>query len=100
MSPVEQIITIDPDEIRGWAEERDAKPMKKRGTGHSGMDPAVLDLAFPRKDDPSLEPFDWDDWFNELDEQRLAAILWGEGAESTIKIMRRDRVVMSAPEKK
>lgn len=100
MSPVEQIITADPDEIRGWAEARDAQPMKKRGTGHSGMDPAVLALAFPHKDDPSLEPFDWDDWFNELDEQRLAAILWGEGAESTIKIMRRDRVVMSAPEKK
>ena len=99
MSPVEQIITIDPDEIRGWAEARDAQPMKKRGTGHSGMDPAVLDLAFSHKDDPSLEPFDWDDWFNELEEQRLAAILWGEGAESTIKIMRRDRVVMSAPEK-
>ena len=74
--------------------------MKKRGTGHSGMDPAVLDLAFPGTDDPSLEPFDWDDWFNELDEQRLAAVLWGEGDESTIKIMRRDRVVMSAPEKK
>ncbi len=100
MSPVEQIITADPDEIRAWAEARDAQPMKKRGTGHSGMDPAVLDLAFPWKDDPSLEPFDWDDWFNELDEQRLAAILWGEGAESTIKIMRRDRVVMSAPEQK
>lgn len=95
MSPMEQIITIDPDEIRGWAEERDAKPMKKRGTGRSGMDPAVLDLAFPGKDDPSLEPLEWDDWFNELDEQRLAAILWGEGADSTIKVMRRDRVVMS-----
>ena len=100
MSPIEQIITIDPDEIRGWAEERGANPMKKRGTGQSGMDPAVLDLAFPGKDDPSLEPFEWEDWFNELDEQRLAAILWGEGVESTIKIMRRDRVVMSAPEKK
>jgi hypothetical protein len=99
MSPIEQIVTIDPDEIRGWAEARDAKPMKKRGTGHSGMDPAVLDLAFPGKDDPSLEPFEWDDWFNELDEQRLAAVLWGEGAESTIKVMRRDRVVMTAPEK-
>ena len=95
MSPIEQIITIDPDEIRGWAEERGATPAKKRGTGHSGMDPAILDLAFPGKEDRSLEPFDWEDWFSELDEQRLAAILWGEGAESTIKIMRRDRVVMT-----
>ena len=91
----DQIITIDPDEIRGWAQERDAEPAKKRGTGHSGMDPAVLDLAFPGKDDQSLEPFGWDEWLAELDEQRLAAIMWGEGAESTIKIMRRDRVVMS-----
>ena len=95
MSPVEQIITIDPDEIRGWAGERGATPAKKRGTGQSGMDPAVLDLAFPGKEDPSLEPLDWDGWFSELDEQRLAAILWGEGAQSTIKVMRRDRVVMS-----
>ncbi len=100
MAASEQTITIDPDTIRAWVQERGGEPMKKRGTGHSGMDPAVLGLAFPGKDDPSLEAFGWDDWFNELDEQRLAAILWGEGAESTIKIMRRDRVVMSAPEKK
>lgn len=95
MSPIEQIITIDPDEIRGWAEERGATPMKKRGTGHSGMDPAILDLAFPGREDQSLEPLDWDAWLGELDEQGLAAILQGEGADSTIKVVRRDRVVMS-----
>lgn len=95
MSPIEQIITIDPDEIRRWADERGATPVKKRGTGHSGMDPAILDLAFPGKEDPSLEPFGWDEWLAELDEQRLAAVLYGEGADSTIKVLRRDRVVMS-----
>ncbi len=97
MATSEQIITADPEKIRAWAQERGAEPMKKRGTGHSAMDPAVLGLAFPEgREDASLEPFGWDEWLNELDEQRLAAVLGGEGAASTIKVVRRDRVVMTA----
>ncbi len=97
MSTEEQIITADPERVRAWAEERGGAPMKKRGTGHSGMDPAILDIAFPDAgEDPSLEPFGWDEWLNELDEQRLAAVMGGQGDRSTIKIVRRDRVVMTA----
>ncbi|MEA2194917.1 MAG: hypothetical protein QOG42_1351 [Solirubrobacteraceae bacterium] len=96
MATSEQIITADPERIRAWTEERGGAPMKKRGTGHSGMDPAILYVAFPgAAEDPSLEPFDWDEWLVELDEQRLAAVMGGEGADSTLKVVRRDRVVMS-----
>lgn len=97
MSTSDQIISADPDRVRAWAEERGGTPMKKRGTGHSGMDPAILAIAFPgAREDASLEPFDWHEWLDELDEQRLAAVMHGDGAGSTIKIVRRDRVVMTA----
>jgi hypothetical protein len=96
MSTSDQIITADPERVRAWVEERGGTPMKKRGTGHSGMDPAILYVALPGTEDASLEPFGWDEWLNELDEQRLAAVMGGEGADSTIKVVRRDRVVMTA----
>jgi hypothetical protein len=95
MAHNEPIITLHPDTIRDWVQERGGEPMKKRGTGHSSMDPAVLDIAFPGKEDPSLEPIDWEEWLTHLDEQELAAVMQGEGAQSLIKIMRKDRVVMS-----
>jgi hypothetical protein len=96
MATSEQIITADPERIRAWAQERGGTPMKKRGTGHSGMDPAILGMTFEATaGDPSLEPFGWDDWLAELDEQRLAAVLQGDGADSTIKVVRRDRIVMT-----
>jgi hypothetical protein len=96
MATSEQIITIDPERIRAWAQERGGAPMKKRGTGHSGMDPVILAVAFPgAKEDPSVESFGWDEWLAEFDAQELAAVMGGEGAESTIKAVRRDRVVMT-----
>jgi len=95
MAHNEPIITLHPDTIRNWVQERGGEPMKKRGTGHSNMDPAVLDIAFPGKEDASLEPIAWDEWLAHLDEQELAAVMQGEGAGSMIKIMRKDRVVMS-----
>jgi hypothetical protein len=97
MATSEQIITADPARIRAWAEQRGGTPMKKRGTGHNTMDPAILGMTFDGgREDPSLEPIDWDRFDAELDEQRLAAVMDGEGAGSTIKIVRRDRVVMTA----
>ncbi len=47
MATSEQVITINPDTIRAWVEERGGEPMKKRGTGHSTMDPAILAIASP-----------------------------------------------------
>lgn len=96
MATSEQIITADPERVRAWIEERDGTPMKKRGTGHSGMDPAILYVGFPGDEDETLEPFGWDEWINELDEQRLAAVMQDIEDKSTVKIVRRDRVVMTA----
>lgn len=96
MATTDQIITINPDTIRTWADERGGTPMKKRGTGHSSMDPAILEVAFPgAEEDTSLEPFGWDEWLAELAEQELATVLQGEGADSTIKVVRKDKVVMT-----
>ena len=95
MATSEQTITTDPDTIRAWIEERGGEPMKKRGTGHSTMDPAILGVAFSGTDDPSLEPLGWDAWLAQLDEQEFAAVMQDEGADSTVKVVRKDRVVMS-----
>ncbi len=37
----------------------------------------------------------WEDWLAQLDEQELAAVMQGEGADSMVKVVRKDRVVMS-----
>lgn len=37
----------------------------------------------------------WNEWLAELVDQQLAALPQGEGAESTVKVMRRDKVVTS-----
>ena len=49
----------------------------------------------PGTDDKTLEPLGWDEWLAELDEQELAAVMQGEGSDSAIKVVRKDRVVMS-----
>jgi hypothetical protein len=96
MATSDPIITAEPERVRAWIEEHGGAPMKKRGTGHSGMDPAILDVAFPGAgEDASLEPMEWDAWLNELDEQRLAAVMSSNGERPTIKVVRRDRVVMT-----
>ena len=95
MATSEQTITTDPDTIRAWVQQRGGEPMKKRGTGHSTMDPAILAVAFPGTEDESLEPFSWEDWLAQLEEQEFAAVMQGEGADSTVKVVRKDRVVMS-----
>ena len=91
-----EVVTINPDIIRDWVQERGGEPMKMRGTGSSGMDPTVLVVVFPgARENPSLEPLGWDDWLAELDDQQLAAVMTGEGAESTLKIVRKDKVIMT-----
>ena len=96
MASSEEIVTINPDIIREWVQERGGEPMKMRGTGSSGMDPSVLTVVFPgARENPSLEPLGWDEWLAELDDQQLAVVMRGEGAASTLKVIRKDRVVMT-----
>lgn len=60
--------TIDHDEIRRFAEERDARPAVVRGTD-------IIRLDFPGfSGEESLEEIDWDDWFERFDDSNLALI--------------------------
>lgn len=66
--------TTDHDEIRRWAEERDARPACVRGTGGDD-DVGVIGLDFPGYGgDESLEEISWDEWFGKFEESGLALI--------------------------
>ncbi len=65
----------DHDEIRQWAEERDATPSCVRGTG-GGEDVGMIRLDFPGyRGEGSLEPIEWDEWFQKFDESGLALLV-------------------------
>lgn len=71
-------VLIDHDEIRNWAEERDAQPSCVRGTG-SEEDIGVIRLDFPGySGETSLEPIEWDAWFQMFDENNLALLVEDE----------------------
>jgi hypothetical protein len=65
----------DHDEIRRWAEEREAKPACVRGTGDN-EDVGMIRLDFPGySGGDSLEEISWDDWFQKFDESNLALLV-------------------------
>ena len=73
-------VLTDRDEIRSWAEERDAQPACVRGTG-SEEDVGMIRLDFPGySGETSLEPIEWDDWFQKFDENNLALLVEDETA--------------------
>jgi hypothetical protein len=66
------------DEIRRWAEERDARPSRVRGTG-VGEDVGMIRLDFPGySGGESLEEISWDEWFEQFDERNLALMVQDE----------------------
>src|SRR5438067_4968209 len=68
----------DHEEIRRWAEERNAKPAAVKGTGGSG-DIGMIRLDFPGySGGQSLEEIDWDEWFDKFDENNLALLVQEE----------------------
>ncbi|HKR83036.1 MAG TPA: hypothetical protein VJS37_02610 [Terriglobales bacterium] len=63
------------DEIRRWAQERDAKPACVRRTG-GGNDIGVIRLDFPGyTGEGSLDEISWNDWFQKFDESNLALLV-------------------------
>jgi hypothetical protein len=65
----------DHDEIRRWAEQRDARPACVRRTGNRG-DIGILRLDFPGYSGAdSLEQISWDEWFDKFDERNLALLV-------------------------
>ena len=68
-------VITDHDEIRRWAEERDASPACVRRTGGGG-DIGMIRLDFPGyTGEQSLEHIDWDEWFQKFDESNLALLV-------------------------
>lgn len=68
-------VLTDHDEIRRWAEERDAQPACVRGTG-SEEDVGMIRLDFPGySGETSLEPVEWDEWFQKFDDNNLALLV-------------------------
>jgi hypothetical protein len=70
----ESKVTFDHDEIRRWAEERNAKPACVKGTG-GGSDIGMIRLDFPGySGEQSLEHIDWKEWFEKFDQNELALV--------------------------
>jgi len=65
----------DHEEIRRWAEERDATPSCVRGTGKKGGI-GMIRLDFPGfSGEDSLQPIEWDEWFDQFDRNNLELIV-------------------------
>lgn len=79
MASSESKTTTDHDEIRTWAEARNAKPVSVAGTG-SDDDPGVLRFDLPGYDEDGLEELNWDDFFATFEENNLALLYQEETA--------------------
>ena len=67
--------TTDHDEIKKWAESRDAKPAQVKGTERKGDDAGLLRIDFPGySGGDSLEHISWDDFFKKFDAEKLALV--------------------------
>ncbi|MBZ5585305.1 MAG: ferritin-like domain-containing protein [Acidobacteriia bacterium] len=65
----------DHEEIRRWAEERNARPSCVKRTGGRG-DTGMIRLNFPGyTGEESLQDISWDDWFGKFDEKNLALMV-------------------------
>lgn len=66
--------TTDHNEIRRWAEARNAKPACVKGTGSKG-EPGMIRLDFPGfSGSDSLQSISWDEWFRAFDDNDLALV--------------------------
>lgn len=86
----------DHEEIRRWAEERNARPSTVRRT-HTDDDTGIIRLDFPGySGGDSLEEISWDEWFEDFEDRNLALIVQDEtsdGEQSNFnKLVSRDTV--------
>ena len=89
-------VLTDHDEIRQWAEERDARPSAVQRT-HTDDSVGIIRLDFPGySGENSLEEIEWDEWFDKFDDNNLALVVQDEtagGEKSNFnKIVSRDSV--------
>jgi hypothetical protein len=73
----------DHDQIRGWAEERGARPACVRGTGTDG-DAGILRFDFPGfTGAETLEEISWELWFEAFERNQLALVVQDETASGS-----------------
>ena len=67
--------TTDHDEIRQWAEARNAKPSRVTKTGRDEEDVGIIRLDFPGfSGGDSLEEITWDEFFEAFEDNDLALV--------------------------
>jgi competence ComEA-like helix-hairpin-helix protein len=65
--------TTDHEFIQNWVEERGGWPACVKGTGRSSGDVGMIRIDFPGfTGSESLERIEWDEWFRQFDENKLA----------------------------
>jgi hypothetical protein len=64
--------TTDHETIRKWAEARNGRPTRVRGTGDA-KDAGLLRLDFGQPEE-SLEPVTWEEFFDKFEESELALL--------------------------
>jgi competence ComEA-like helix-hairpin-helix protein len=67
--------TTDHQAIQQWVESRGGKPAHVVRTGAKAGDPGILRIDFPGYSGAgSLEPLDWDRWFDAFEQNQLALL--------------------------
>jgi len=65
--------TTDIEEIKKWAEAREGKPSRVKGTESGKKNDGVLRINFPGySGEDTLEEISWDDWYAVFQENDLA----------------------------
>ena len=73
--------------IRKWAEARDGRPARVKGTGDA-KDAGLLRLDFGRPEE-SLEAISWEEFFEKFEESELALLYEDEPDNRFSKLVRR-----------
>lgn len=90
--------TIDHGEIRKWVEARGGHPAHVKRTGGRRGNPGVLRIDYPGfSGEESLEPIDWDQWFEWFDRDKLAFLYQNEKKSRFSKLVDRSTVTAAAP---
>jgi hypothetical protein len=79
--------TTDHATIRKWAEARDGRPARVKGTGDA-KDAGLLRLDFGRPEE-SLEAISWQEFFEKFEESELALLYEDEPENRFSKLVHR-----------
>jgi hypothetical protein len=74
--------TTDHQQIKKWAEARDARPATVSGTGKKGG-AGILRLDFGPKED-KLDEISWDEFFQKFDKEKLAFLYQDKTADGHV----------------